>query len=74
MTKIEQLIGENELEFDRYTHKATISRNELNSMMIEYAEYYAIRCLEIADQNLLDEEKGLIRGIWPTDIKLPEHD
>jgi hypothetical protein len=67
MTKIEELI----FKTVKNASGASIFQ-QTEKIMKEYAEFYAHRCLEIAESHLPTDVH--ITDIYPTEIKLPEHE
>ena len=47
-------------------------QSHIFAAMKEYAEYYAEKCLEIAESHIFQEV--YCAEIYPTEIKLPDHD
>jgi len=78
MKTIEEIIQKNELEFDEYTNKTIIRKDELILIMKEYAELYAKKCLEIAAENanIFYDVGGYnyVDSGSILNIKLPEHE
>lgn len=67
MTKIEEILNKYR-DITRWPEYPEIFESEYIQAMKEYAEWYAKRCLEIAESNVT------ICQIFPTEIKLPPHD
>lgn len=71
MTKIQELIKKPPYEYSGGVYSFV----DIEELMKEYAEWYAKKCLEIADENFnwdhdMEEWCG---GIRPSRIQLPPH-
>lgn len=69
MSKIDELLNEYNIEFDVY---ATIHQHHFNKILKEYAEWYAMKCLEKAETYLPIDV--CITGVFPTEIEFPPHE
>ena len=71
MTKIEEILaGRSEIAKIQKIQFEVFIYNDVIEAMKEYAEYYAKKCLYLAD-----EEINAYNNIThPTDLELPEHD
>lgn len=73
MTKIEELVEKSSIFLEYENDKFSIYK-----IMEEYAEYYAKKCLEIANSqfepDMSSTGTGWVGDLLPTDIKLPEHE
>lgn len=77
MTKLEEIyqkhIDPHNQILEHLYFKKIKGYEAIEDAMKEYAEYYAQKCLEIADTHLENEDKGF-RRVWPLMIKIPPHD
>lgn len=71
MTKIEEILNKYR-DITRWPEYPEILENEYIQAMKEYAEWYAQKCLEIAESHIFEEV--YCAEIYPTEIKLPPHD
>lgn len=73
MNKINELIEECDIEFDKYTNKTTFHKNEIIGLMKDYAEFYC----EQFRNNLLEygyyDDYGYLQVDTNTIRTLPLH-
>lgn len=64
MNKIEEIIEKNRLHTDHYADQEFVEQGirSITSAMIEYAEWYAKKCLEIASEKALMSYEHLATG------------
>lgn len=74
MSKIESLLQKawNNYNFIKNDDNSSSFNEEFGKVMKEYAEHYAAKCLEIAESHIFEEV--YCAEIYPTEIKLPDHD
>lgn len=70
MTKIEELIES--VNNDHWFAGELLHKSYIGDLMKKYAEFYAQKCLEIAESHIFEEV--YCAEIYPTEIKLPDHD
>lgn len=77
MTKIEELIES--IRGKQTTNRPLLVHQDfqdfdIEDIMKEYAEFYAIQCLEIATNHIGADDDGILYCItYPDDIDLPPH-
>lgn len=76
MTKIEEIfqkhIDPHNQVLEHLYFKKIKGYEAIEDAMKEYAEWYARKCLEIAESHIFEEV--YCAEIYPTEIKLPPHD